>query len=72
MRYLNTSNEVQKPANKTYCFDALVKNWFMDETEFAKFTDKFDVSQHFELCNGTLLLLLRGEWVVMFVKDYKK
>lgn len=44
----------------------------MDEIEFAKFTDKFDVSQHLELRNRTLLLLLRGEWVVMFVKDYRK
>lgn len=44
----------------------------MDEVEFAKFPDEFDVTQHLELCHRPLLLLLRGEGVVMFVKDYKE
>ena len=44
----------------------------MDEVEFAKFPDEFDVAQHLELCNTTLLLLLRGERGVIFVKDYRK
>lgn len=45
---------------------------FMDEIEFAKFPNEFDVTQHLELCHRPLLLLLRSEWVVMFVKDYKQ
>lgn len=55
----------------TYCFDALMKDRFVDKAEFAKFPDKFDVAQHLDLCNGALLLFLGSEWVVMFVKDYR-
>lgn len=55
--------------NRTYCFDALVKDRFVDKVEFAKFPNEFDVAQHFDLRNGTLLLLLRGEWALMFLKD---
>ena len=44
----------------------------MDEVEFAKFTDEFDVAKHLDLCNSTLLLLVRGEWAVIFVEDYRK
>lgn len=55
---------------RTYCFNALVENRFMDEVEFAQFTDEFDVAQHLDLCNCTLFLLLRGEWAVMFVEVY--
>lgn len=44
----------------------------MDKVEFAKFTNEFDVAQHLDLCDSTLLLLLRGEWAVTFVKDYGK
>ena len=41
----------------------------MDEVEFAKFTNEFDVAQHLDLGNGTLLLFLRSKRVVMFVID---
>lgn len=41
----------------------------MDEVEFAKLPDEFDVAKHLDLCNRTLLLLLCREFVVMFVKD---
>lgn len=58
--------------NRTYCFDAFVKDRFVDKVEFAKFADEFDVAQHLDLCDGALLLLLRGEWAVAFVKDYRK
>lgn len=44
----------------------------MDKVEFAKFPNEFDVAQHLDLCNSTLLLLLRGEWVVIFLKDYRR
>lgn len=54
----------------TYCFDALMKDRFMDEVEFAKFRDEFNVSKHLDLGNGTLLLLLRSKRVVMFVIDW--
>ncbi len=43
----------------------------MDKVEFAKFPNEFDVAQHLDLCHGTLLLLLRSEWAVLFVKDYR-
>lgn len=43
----------------------------MDEVEFAKFTNEFDVAKHLDLCNSTLLLLVRGEWAVIFVEDYR-
>lgn len=59
-----------KPVMCTYCFDALMKDRFMDEVEFPKFPDEFDVAQHLALCNTTLLLLFGGERIVMFVKDY--
>lgn len=49
-----------------------MKDRFVDKVEFAKFADEFDVTQHLDLCDGTLLLLLRGEWAVAFVKDYRK
>lgn len=62
----------QHKTGNPYRFDALVKNGFVDKIEFAKFTDEFDVSQHLDLCNSTLLLLLRSEWVVMFVKDCRQ
>lgn len=42
----------------------------MDEAEFAELPDKLDVAQHFDLCNSTLLLFLRGERAVLFVKHY--
>lgn len=41
----------------------------MDEVEFAKFPDEFNVAKHLDLGNGTLLLLLRSKRVVMFVID---
>ena len=49
-----------------------MKDRFVDEVEFAKFTDEFDVAKHLDLCNSTLLLLVRGEWAVIFVEDYRK
>lgn len=52
-----------------YCFDALMKDRFMDEVEFAKFPDEFNVAKHLDLGNGTLLLLFRSKRVVMFVID---
>lgn len=57
-------------AKHTYCFDALMKDRFMDEVEFAKFPDEFNVAKHLDLGNGTLLLLLRSKRVVMFVIDW--
>ena len=54
----------------TYCFDALMKDRFVDEVEFAKFPDEFNVAKHLDLGNGTLLLLLRSKRVVMFVIDW--
>lgn len=53
----------------TYCFDALVEDGFVDEVEFAKLPNEFDVAKHLDLCNRTLLLLLSSEFVVIFVKD---
>lgn len=44
----------------------------MDEVEFAKFPDEFNVAKHLDLGNGTLLLLLRSERVVMFVIDWRR
>ena len=41
----------------------------MDEVEFAKFPDEFNVAKHLDLGDGTLLLLLRSKRVVMFVID---
>lgn len=41
----------------------------MDEVEFAKFPDEFNVAKHLDLGNGPLLLLFRSERVVMFVID---
>lgn len=56
-------------AELTYCFDALMKDRFMNEVEFAKFPDEFNVTKHLDLGNGTLLLLFRSKRVVMFVID---
>lgn len=53
----------------THCFDALVKYGLVDKTELSKFPDEFDVAQHLDLCNSTLLLLIRGEWAIVFLKD---
>lgn len=53
----------------TYCFDALMKDRFMDKIKFAKFPNEFDIAQHLKLGNGMLLLFLRGKRVVMFVID---
>lgn len=53
-----------------YCLDAFMKDRFMDEVEFAKFPDEFNVAKHLDLGNGTLLLLLRSKRVVMFVIDW--
>lgn len=52
-----------------YCFDALMKDRFVNEVEFAKFPDEFNVAKHLDLGNGPLLLLFRSERVVMFVID---
>ena len=41
----------------------------MDEVEFAKFSDEFNVAEHLDLGNGSLLLFLRGERVVLFFVD---
>lgn len=49
-----------------------MKDRFMDKVKFAKFTNKFDVAQHLDLCNGTLLLLFRGERAIVFIKDYRE
>lgn len=64
----NTGNNPKK--KYTYCFDALMKDRFVDEVEFAKFPDEFNVAKHLDLGNGTLLLLLRSKRVVMFVIDW--
>ncbi len=46
-----------------------MKDRLVNEIEFAKFSNEFDVAQHFALGNGTLLFLLRGERVVTFIID---
>lgn len=56
----------------TYCFDALMKDRFVNEIEFAKFPDEFNVAKHLDLGDGTLLLLLRSKRVVMFVIDWNE
>lgn len=53
----------------TYCFDALMKDRFVNEVEFAKFPDEFNVAKHLDLGDGPLLLLLRSKRVVVFVID---
>lgn len=53
----------------THRFDAFMKDRLVNEIEFAKLSNEFDVAQHFDLGDGTLLLLLRGEWAVIFIKD---
>ena len=49
-----------------------MKDRFVDKVEFAKFPNEFDVAEHLDLRNSTLLLLLRGEWAVTFLKDYRE
>ena len=49
-----------------------MKDRFMDKVKFAKFANEFDVAQHLDLGNGTLLLFLRGKRVVMFVIDWMR
>lgn len=44
----------------------------MNEVEFAKFPDEFNVAKHLDLGDGTLLLLLRSKRVVMFVIDWNE
>lgn len=51
----------------TYCFDALMKDRFMNKVKLAKLADKFDVSQHLNLSNGSLFLFLREERTVPLV-----
>lgn len=46
-----------------------MKDRLVNEIEFAKLSNEFDVAQHFDLGDGTLLLLLRGEWAVIFIID---
>lgn len=46
-----------------------MKDRFVDEVEFAKFPDEFNVAKHLDLGNGPLLLLFRSKRVVMFVID---
>lgn len=41
----------------------------MNEVEFAKFPDEFNVAKHLDLGNGPLLLLFRSKRVVVFVVD---
>lgn len=47
-----------------------MENGFVDEVEFPKLPNEFDVAQHLDLRNSTLLLLLRGELAIMLFKDY--
>lgn len=49
-----------------------MKYRFVDKVEFAKFPNEFDVAQHLDLCNSTLLLLVRGEGAVISLKDYRE
>lgn len=51
----NTQKAVTVQA--TYCFDALMKDRFVDKIKFAKLSNEFDVAQHFDLRNGPLLFL---------------
>lgn len=41
----------------------------MNEVEFAKFPDEFNVAKHLDLGDGPLLLLFRSKRVVVFVVD---
>lgn len=69
-QYSSTMNSQRKTS--TYCFDALMKDRFVDEVKFAKFPDEFNVAKHLDLGNGTLLLLLRSKRVVVFVIDWHR
>lgn len=53
----------------TYCFDALMKDRFMNKIKLAKFSNEFDVSQHLDLSNSSLFLLLREEGVFTLIID---
>lgn len=54
-------------SHSTYCFDALMKDRFMNKVKLAKLADKFDVSQHLNLRNGSLFLFFREEGAVSLV-----
>lgn len=55
----------------THCFDALMKDRFMNKIKLAKFSNEFDVPQHLDLGNGSLFLLLREEGTIMLIIDWK-
>lgn len=42
----------------------------MNKIKFAKFSNEFDVSQHLDLSNSSLFLLLGEEGAVMLIIDY--
>lgn len=46
-----------------------MKDRFMNKIKLAKFSNEFDVSQHLDLSNGSLFLLLREEGGVMLIID---
>lgn len=52
---------------RTYRFNTLMEDGFMDEVELAELPDELDVSQHLDLGDGALLLLLGREGAVLFV-----
>lgn len=68
-RPFNLTKRINKKVS-AYCLDTPVEYRLMDKGQFAQLPDKLDVAQHFDLCNRTLLLFLRGKRAVLFVKDY--
>lgn len=66
MNYLNLI------LNHTYCFDALMKDRFMNKIKLSKFSNEFDVPQHLDLSNGSLFLLLGEEGIFTLIIDWKK
>lgn len=58
--------------NHTYCFDALMKDRFMNKIKLSKFSNEFDVPQHLDLSNGSLFLLLGEEGIFTLIIDWKK
>lgn len=55
--------------NHTYCFDALMKDRFMNKIKLSKFSNEFDVPQHLDLSNGSLFLLLGEEGIFTLIID---
>lgn len=67
--YLTNDVYIVKIKKTTYCFDALMKDRFMNKIKLAKFSNEFDVSQHLDLSNSSLFLLLWEEGAILLIID---